>query len=73
MRSAFLPDDDVGKQREVIASALYTFFAKVNGFLMALAAGKQRGCDLDLFASWVNGGSLQVARLQPPHPFIAKR
>ena len=42
-------------------------------YIVVLRSRKPPRFDLDLFASWVNGRSLQPARIQPLHPFIPNR
>ena len=42
-------------------------------YIMGLRSRRPPRFDLDLLASWVNGRSLQPARIQPRHPFIPHR
>ena len=42
-------------------------------YVVVLRSRKPPRFDLDLFASWVKGRSLQPARIQPRHPFVPPR
>src|SRR5271166_1225602 len=42
-------------------------------YIVVLRSRRPPRFDLDLFASWIKGRSLQPARIQPRHPFVPSR
>jgi Mn2+/Fe2+ NRAMP family transporter len=42
-------------------------------YVVVLRSRKPPRFDLDLFASWIKGRSLEPARIQPRHPFVPTR